>query len=147
MELSYTEKIRRNEVLKYDFASKLPFLKTVQRMPQCTPRLRNIVLEIIAVINKKEKYSTKALEILKIQIIGIENKLGGFIKKKTRKSVASVKAKTSKAISKFSDGPEEISNCPDDIPKQMSFSIKPVKSKVAIYKQAETKSTQTEKLL
>lgn len=54
MELSYSEKIRRNEILKYDFVGKLPILKAIQRLPQCTPSLRNIVLKIINVINNKE---------------------------------------------------------------------------------------------
>lgn len=47
------EKLRRKEIDKFDFHGQLSFLRRVQRA--CEPKIRNVVLQLINVVNKPER--------------------------------------------------------------------------------------------
>lgn len=52
--MSFAEKVRRNEIEKFDFHGQLPFLRRLQGHKTCTPKVRNIVLTLMNVVNKMD---------------------------------------------------------------------------------------------
>ncbi|XP_063708316.1 uncharacterized protein LOC134836954 isoform X2 [Culicoides brevitarsis] len=126
------EKIRRQEIEKFDFASEIKNLRRIQRNQHCTPQIRKIVISLIDIASDTKKYSTEALEDSKLRILILKNKFNIKEKHDDQLKIKKFqKSSTKKKVDLEETGPQEISNCPNVRSKLIQFKISSVKEKPA----------------